>query len=162
MMDELKNHWNALPARTRQLLVIGGIVVGVALLYSATWLPLQRDLARLRVDVPRETEQLNWMRTQAPTAKAMRARMSASTGPVIPSVEQSANTHGVRSHVTKIDAEGSNGARVTLDAVPFNALIMWISELQATQGLVVDDATIDATATPGIVNARLRLRTGGA
>ncbi len=159
-MNQLKDHWNALPPRTRQLATVGGALIGIMLLYSALWLPIQKDLTRLRDDVPRETAQLNTMRAQTPMIKAMRARMSTSSGPLVPAIEQSALTYGVRSYATKIEAEGSNGARITLEQLPFNTLMTWLSDLQAAQGLAVEEASIEAQTAPGVVNAKLRLRTG--
>ncbi len=161
LLADLSAQWNALPARTRQLAVAGGVVAALLLLYTIAWSPLQKDLARLRTSVPRETEQLGWMRAQAPMAKALRARAVGTSGALIPTIEQSATGYGVRAFITKLETEGSAGARVTLEAVPFNSLVTWISELQAAHGLVIEEATVEAHATPGIVNARLRLRTGG-
>lgn len=161
-MNEILARWNALPARTRLLALAGAVVIGALLLYTAVWAPLQKDLTRLRDAVPRATGQLEWMRSQAPLAKAARARVVTTSGSLTSSIEQSATTHGVRSYVARIEQEGSAGARVTLDAVPFNSLVTWLADLQAAQGAVIEDATIDAHATPGLVNARLRLRVGGA
>jgi general secretion pathway protein M len=160
MITELKNRWNALPLRTRRLILAGTVAIAATLLYAVAWLPLERDLVRLRTGVPLEAEQLNWMRVQAPVAKAMRAKTTGTAGAPIPGIEQSALTHGMRSYITRLEAEGSAGARVTLEAVPFNALIAWISELQAAQGLIVEETTINAHATPGVVNAQLRFRSG--
>jgi general secretion pathway protein M len=160
MLADFKLRWSGLPARTRLLAGIGTVVVVLALIYFAAWRPLQKDLARLRLSVPQQAGQLEWMRTQTPVAKSMRARTVTSSSALAPIVEQSAATHGVRNFVTKIDADGNAAARVTLEAIPFNSLVSWISELQATSGAVVDDAAIDAHASPGLVNARLRLRAG--
>lgn len=160
MIADLTRRWNDLPSPRRRLIVAGAIVLATTLLYALAWLPLQRDLARLRAGVPLETEHLDWMRSQAPAVQAMRAKMSGAGGAPIPGVEQAALTHGVRSYVTRLEAEGSAGARVTFEAVPFNALVVWISELQARQGLIVEEATINAHATAGLVNAQLRFRSG--
>jgi general secretion pathway protein M len=160
MMADLNNRWNALPLQTRRLIVAGTVVIAVTLLYVIAWLPLQKDLVRLRTSVPLEAEQLNWMRLQAPAAKATRAKMTGAAGAPISGIEQSALTHGMRTYITRLEAEGSAGARVTLEAVPFNALIAWISELQAAQGLIVEETTINAHATSGVVNAQLRFRSG--
>lgn len=160
MMDELKHRWDALPSERRRLIVVGAIAIAAVMLYALAWLPLQRNLASLRTNVPLEAESLGWIRSQAPAAQAMRAKMTGAAGAPIPSIEQSALTHGVRSYVTRLEPEGSAGARVTLEAVPFNALIVWISELQAARGLIVEEATINAHALSGVVNAQLRFRSG--
>lgn len=161
-MSELRERWNALPPRTRQLVLVGTIVIAFVLLVTAVWMPLQKDLARLRAAVPHETGQLNWMRAQAPLAKTTRARVVTSSGSLTSTIEQSAATHGVRSYITKIEQEGNAGARVTIEAIPFNTLVLWMTDVQAAQGAVIEDAAIDAHATAGVVNARLRLRAGGA
>lgn len=161
-LTNLKSQWSALPARSRTLALAGAVVVGVALLYTAVWSPLQKDLQRLRANVPRETGELAWMRGQAPLAKSARARAVSSSGALAAAVEQSAAAHGVRPYITKIEPEGNAGARLTIDAIPFNTFVTWLADLQATQGAVVEDASIEAHATPGLVNARLRLRSGGA
>jgi len=158
LTNELAQRWNGLSADTRRLTALGTVSIAVLLFYTALWLPLQRDLARLHADVPRETEALTWMRAQAPTIKALRARMSTSAGPLRATLEQSATSHGVRTYITRLDADASNGARVTLEQVPFNMLVTWVSALQAAQGLGIDDATIDAQPASGLVNATLRLR----
>jgi general secretion pathway protein M len=150
-----------LPSRTRVLATVGAVVVISALLYSAVWRPLQKDLQNLRTSVPSETEQLEWMRAQEPAAKALRAKRVANNGNLIMSLEQTATARGLRSAITRIDAEGNNSARVTLESVSFNALVDWLSELQSRYGAVADEAAIEAKATAGAVNARIRLRTGG-
>lgn len=161
LLANLTNRWNALPPRTRVLAVAGTIVVGFALVYAAVWMPLQKDLKRLRASVPGAAAQLQWMRNQAPLARAARARAVTSSGSITSAIEQSAASHGVRTFVSRIEQEGNAGARVTLDAVPFNTLVTWAADLQATHGAVIEDATIDAHQTPGLVNARLRLRSAG-
>lgn len=162
LLADLNGRWTALPSRTRALAAIGGAVVLAALLYTVAWRPLQKDLQRLRASVPSETEQLEWMREQVPTAKALRAKTVSGGGNLVTSLERTATARGLRSAITRIDAESSTGARVTIESAPFNALVDWLSELQSSYGAVVDDATIEAKPTAGTVNARLRLRTGGA
>jgi general secretion pathway protein M len=151
----------SLPSRTRALAVTCAIVIVAALLYMIGWRPMQKELQTLRASVPAETEQLQWMRDQLPEAKALRAKSVATSGNFVSSLERSATGRGLRSAITRIDAEGGNAARVTLESVSFNALVNWLSELQSSFGTVVDDATIELK-TPGTVNAKLRLRTGGA
>jgi general secretion pathway protein M len=84
--------------------------------------------------------------------------MTAVSGGIVPTVEQTSTAQGVRSAITKIEPDGSNGARVTIEGATFNTMVMWLSELQSSNGIVTEEATIDAQTTPGMVNARLRLR----
>jgi type II secretory pathway component PulM len=160
-LADLNSRWTALPPRTRTLAVIAGVFALGALIYLAAWRPLQKDLQRLRASVPSETEQLEWMRAHVDMAKALRAKSGATRGNLVTSIEQTANARGLRSAITRIDAEGTSGARVTLESVSFNALVSWLSELHSNYGAAADDVTIEAKSATGTVNARIRLRTGG-
>lgn len=45
-------------------------------------------------------------------------------------------------------------------AESFDVLVVWLASLQQQHGVKVEAATIDATATPGLVNASLTLTHG--
>lgn len=156
----LRGAWEGLAPRERRLLVAGGTGLGLLLAILLLWLPLQKDLARLRAAVPRETEQLAHMRAQADTVRPLlqRAAVASPAGGALSAAEQSADAHGVRGFLTRIEAEGNDGVQVALDAVPFNALLSWLADLRDNHALVVDSATVDALAAPGTVNVRIRLR----
>jgi general secretion pathway protein M len=160
LLASLKQQWAALPGNVRRLALVLAVLMTVLLLYVAMWRPLQRDLAQLRGSVPQEGMQLDWMRAQAPVAKSLRAKASTVGVGLVPSIEQSALAQGIRAAITRIDPEGNNGARVTLEAVSFNSFVAWLAELQASQGAAVEELKIDAHPTSGMVNVQLRLRTG--
>ena len=61
-----------------------------------------------------------------------------------------------------MEPDGTNGARLSLDGVHFNALITWLASLQSQGGVRIEKATFEAQATAGTVNARLVLRGAGA
>jgi general secretion pathway protein M len=159
-LKPLREQWNKLAPGERRLAMAGGAVLGVALLYMLLWLPVQKELTRLRVSVPEERAQLQHMRSQAASIKPLRARggSAPTAGTLLPVVEQSATARGLRGFVTRLEAEGSTGVQLTLDAVPFNSLISWLSDLQDNYSLVVENTSMDAHTAPGTVNAKIKLR----
>lgn len=159
-LHRLRDLWNKLAPGERRLAMAGGAVLGVTLLYVLLWLPVQKELTRLRVSVPEERAQLQRMRTQAASIKPLRARSGAkpAAGTLLSAVEQSASARGLRAFVTRLEAEGSTGVQLTLDAVPFNSLISWLSDLQDSHSVLVENASLDAHTAPGTVNAKLKLR----
>jgi general secretion pathway protein M len=159
-LNPLRDAWGKLAPGERRLAVLGGALAGAALLYVLVWLPMQKELARLRVSVPEERVQLQRMRAQAASIKPLRARGGAtpSAGTLLTVIEQSATARGIRGFVTRMEADGSNGAQLSLDAVPFNSLLSWLSDLQDSHSLLVDSTSMDAHTTPGTVNAKLKLR----
>jgi len=158
-LNPLRDQWNKLEPRERRLATAGGIVLGIALLYMLLWLPVQKELARLRVSVPEERTQLQRMRAQAASIKPLRARSGAKppAGTLLPVVEQSASARGLRGFITRMEASGGNGVQLTLDAVPFNSLLSWLADLQDSHSLLVESTSMDAHTAPGTVNAKLKL-----
>jgi general secretion pathway protein M len=156
----LREAWQALAAHERQLASAAVVALGLVLAYVLLWAPLQTDLARLRSSVPEERAQLAWMRAQAEQLRALGPRTAArsGTGDAVSAIEQSATARGIRAQISHIEADGAKSAQIVLEAVSFNTLIAWLVELQDNHGLLVDNATLDAHATPGTVNARIRLR----
>lgn len=158
-LNPLRDQWNRLAPRERQLAAAGGIVVGITLLYMLIWLPVQKELARLRVSVPQERTQLQRMREQATFIKPLRARSAAkpAAGTLLSVVEQTLSARNMRGFISRMEASGSNGVQISLDAVPFNSLLSWLADLQDSHSLLVESATVDAHTTPGTVNAKLKL-----
>jgi general secretion pathway protein M len=157
--DRLRN----LPQRERWMVI--GVAAGLLiLLYLALWLPWQVEINQLRTTVPQEKIQLAQMRVQAMEISQLRAsgRVPASGGNLLANLEQSATANGIRGHITRMEPDGTNGARLSLDGVHFNALITWLASLQGQGGVRIEKATFEAQATAGTVNARLVLRGAGA
>ena len=146
-----------------QLIYLGGAAAVLLVLYLSLWLPVQRELSRLRTAVPQEKTQLAQMQVQAMEANQLRAsgRQPMAGGNLLARLEQSATVSGIRSRITRMEPDGSNGARLSLDNMDFNALIGWLGNLQAQGGVRVEKATFEAQATAGTVNARLVLRGAG-
>jgi len=159
LLNPLRDQWNKLAQRERSLATAGGIVVGITLLYMLLWLPVQKELARLRVSVPEERIQLQRMRAQAASIKPLRARSGAkpAAGTLLSVIEQTAATRGMRGFITRMEASGGNGVQLTLDAVPFNSLLSWLADLQDSHSLLVESASLDAHTAPGTVSAKLKL-----
>ena len=156
--DRLRN----LPPRDRWLLIGGGAGL-LLVIYLSLWLPLQRELSRLRVSVPQEKVQLAQMQVQALEINQLRAsgRMPQAGGNLLVNLEQSATANGIRSRIIRMEPEGTGGARLSLEGVHFNALIGWLANLQNQGGVRIEKATFEAQPAAGTVNARLVLRSAG-
>ncbi len=156
-------YWRGLAARERLVAAGGGAAATVLLLYAAVWAPLQRDLAGLRVNVPKEHQQLQWMRAQAGRVKQLRAGAATTIpgGGLLSFVEQSAQAYQIRDHVRRMEPQGSNAVNLAIDGVPFNSLIEWLANLQKQGGVRIENASLEPSGGPGLVNARLLLRVSG-
>ena len=167
MLKNIINHpalarMRNLPPQERMMLLGVGVAV-LLMLYLMLWLPLSRELSRLRVSVPQEKIQIAQMQVQAMQINQLRAsgRATMSGGTLLTNLEQSATVSGIRPRISRMEPDGANGARVTLDAVNFNALVTWLSNLHNQGGVRVEKATLETQPTAGTVNARLVLRGSG-
>lgn len=154
--------WRGLAARERVVLGLGGAIALLLLLYGLAWAPLSSDLARLRAAVPEAQQQLAWMRAQAPRVRELRAQAPREVpgGGLLSYIEQSAREHAVREHFRRVDPEGTNAVRLAIDEVEFDSLIRWLASLETRGGVRIDSASLEPLSSPGLVNARLLLRTG--
>lgn len=162
-LDRALAYWSSLAPRERVMLGGGGILAAVLLFYGLLWAPLRSDINRLRVDVPREQQQLQWMRAQAGRIQQLRASAPTTMpgGGLLSFVEQSAQTQGIRTNIKRIEPEGPNAVRLAIDGVGFNSLVEWLANLQKQGGVRVDNAQFEPLPTPGLANARLLLRGPG-
>lgn len=159
-LNQVANYWRGLGPRERWMVGSAGAFVVLVLLYALLWAPLQSDLKRLRVDVPKAQEQVSWMRTEAARVKQLRAQAptNLNAGSLLSFVEQSSVAFGLKQNIKRVEPDGANGVRVSLDGVVFNNLVNWIANLHKQGAVRVENATLEPQATSGIVNARLLLR----
>ena len=156
-------YWRGLAARERALVAGGGAVALALLCYALLWTPLQRELTRLRVDVPKEYAEVQWMRAQTARLKILRtaAPTALQNNGILSFVEQSAQVYNIRQFIRRVDPDGANSVRLAIDGAPFNGLIEWLANLQKQGGVRIENANFEPQPTPGFVNARLLLRAPG-
>lgn len=157
------NYWRSLAARERLVLAAGAALAAVLIVYALLWAPLQRDLARLRADVPKAQQQLQWMKAQAARVRQLRANASAAVpgSGLLSFVEQSAQSYRISDKIRRVEPEGSNSVRLAIDAVAFNSLVEWLANLQKQGGVRIENASVEPGTAAGVVNARLLLRVSG-
>lgn len=161
MLNPWLERWRALAPRERQLLRTAAILLGIALGYLAVWAPWQRQLSQLRLNVPLDRVKLETMRQQAQQIAALRAQGSSSGargGNLLAALEQTAQPYGLRASLTRIEPDGPSGARLNLQNANFNAILVWLNELQNRQGVRVESADFEGQPAPGMVNGRIVLR----
>lgn len=151
--------WQGLAPRERQIVVVGGVVLLIFFFYLLLWAPMHRALNKLRTTVPQDTVKLARMRVQAQEVQQLRARLPAvaARGSILSALEQSANVRGLRQSIVRMEPDGATGARLSFEEVSFDALIGWFAELQS-QGIRVENASIQKRPNPGMVSARILLR----
>ena len=162
MNDQLRNWLAGLAPRERNLVYAAGGLAIIALLYILLVLPITTMAAKRAARVEQKTADLAWMRQVAPqVAAAAAAGAAAGSGEsLVVLVDRTGREAGLGSALRDQSPSGDQGLRLRLEAASFDVLVVWLASLQQQHGVRVEAATIDATATPGLVNASLTLTHG--
>ena len=162
-IEPARARWNALAARERRAASLLAAFLGAVLFYFLVWNPVQGGLARARAHLASVQVQLAQLQEQAVLVDKVRSTPRfAPPSDAAGTVERSAQRHGLREQLKRVEAEGVGRVRVQIEGASFSALTAWLVELQQQSGLRPESATFERHANPGTVNARLLLRGQGA
>lgn len=151
-----------LSARERNLVYGAGGLLAVALLYLVVVMPFQVSGKKMTARVQQKSADLAWMQAAAPQAMAAAGAAQQSGGEsLVVLVARTAREAGLGEALRDQSPDGDAGLRLRIEAASFDMLVTWLGSLQQQYGVTIESANIDATA-PGLVNATLSLKQGGA
>jgi general secretion pathway protein M len=159
----MKEKWQQLSSRERRLVLIMASVLIASVFYFGLWQPLQDGTETTRMRVKAQQIQLQQMLSQAAEVKQLLTskRGSASvksSSSLLVVIEQTAQQKQIKSHLNKVQPEGSNGVRVWIDNAPFDTLVDWLALLAKKSGVYVGEISIERQKDPGRVNGRVLLQ----
>lgn len=151
-----------LSARERNLVYVAGGLLAVALLYLVVVMPFQVSGKKMTARVQQKSADLAWMQASAPQAMAAAGAAQQSGGEsLVVLVARTAREAGLGEALRDQSPDGDAGLRLRIEAASFDTLVTWLGSLQQQYGVTIESANIDAAA-PGLVNATLSLKQGGA
>ena len=159
-LQEIRHWFYSLAQKEQWIIFITVLLVILTMFFLMVWEPLHLGLEDEKQKQITQNKSMIWMQQASKEAKSLR-RSGSSTNlrdknkPTTLIIEQSINNAGLKPSVNKIESSGDNGARVTLNEVPFNQILVWMNTLAKHNGIHVTSANIERTATAGKANARL-------
>lgn len=148
--------FDAASPRERRLVVAAALVIVMAVLYVVAWTPLTRDIERSRDGLARDRATLAAMqRLDASSAAPASATPPATVEPRA-AVLAALDARGLRSAGAQVELREGRVSMV-LGAVPLDALVALVDDLQRTAGLRVVEARLLARVEPGTVRAEITL-----
>ena len=150
--------WQQLTLREQRIVIALGIVLGIYVLYSFVWQPVQSNLVKTQQKLSRQQELLTWVSKN--TARYQQAKktgnVSNSGGSLSSIVNRSARNKGIT--VTRMQPQNDD-IQVWIDEIPFNTLLQWLEQLSSNEGLHVKAIDMTTTDKLGVVRIR-RLELG--
>ncbi len=159
-LEQLKRWHDSLPPRDMWLVNLMAILLLTTLFYVSVWEPLHKELAEAQVKHETQQKLLQWMQRSAQEVEQLRGsgnthRIKQRNTPTMLVLEQSLSNGGLKLFLRKIESTDNNRARVNLDNVPFNQMLVWLNTIATHNGIIVSSATIERGEKPGSVNAKL-------
>ena len=153
----MKDWFNNLQARERMIVVVGGTVAMLVVLWLAVLAPLLDQSAQLRASVERKQKllvDLGRVAGQQQSRTSSRPDVPQQTLYVL--VDSTAKQHGLV--LPRNRPDGPDGINVTLQNAPFDALRDWLIELESAHAVRVESANINTAREQGLVNGQVFLR----
>lgn len=156
----LRAWYDGLMPREQRLIVIGGAVLLLLVLYLAVISPLGAAHARLVRDVHAKRQLLSYINQAAPR---LQASSSAGTGQLPPgqsvfaALSSAIQSSPISSSVQRLEQTQDGGVRLSLSGVAFDSLARWLATIAGQDGITVTRATIGQATNPGTVDATLTL-----
>jgi general secretion pathway protein M len=147
--------WRARSTRERRVVSILALVAAVALVAAFAWLPLERTRHRLSQELPALRASAAAMERQAEEVKRLRAMPAATSATAVPlasaasSGELARGLSGAQVSVMNEKTVAASGGDLS-----YGALLEWIARMQASYGLRVEQARIEALPLAGSVARR--------
>jgi type II secretory pathway component PulM len=152
-MKAARDWWDTRAERERRAIAWGA---GAAFLALAVvlWVDAERSRARLAAELPRLRASIAALERDADEVQRIKAMTPVQPAARSPLVTLATNSGGLPgASITLLD---ERRVRVTGE-IGFGALLEWLRNSQATHGMKVEAARIEALAAPGRVRADLTL-----
>jgi type II secretory pathway component PulM len=154
-----RQRWDALGARERLTILVGGSVLCVGLLLAYAWLPLQRARTDLAMRLPELRARLATLQQQGDEVMRIRSLPPLTTG-----AARALDTQVLRAAFAGAQVSALDGQhfRVIQDDAGYAAWIDALNRLQAQSAARVETATLTALPAPGHVKIDVRFAAPGA
>lgn len=154
-MSALAEAWRQRAPRERRTLAWAAALLAALLAFTFAWLPLHRARERLAAELPQLRASIAALERDAADVARLRSQPAVTPTAGTPLAALATNAGGLPgAQVSVLDARR---VRVTGADVGFAPLLEWIRNAQATHGMRVESARIEALPVAGRVRAELLL-----
>lgn len=155
-MNAARAWWAQRPARERQVLRAGAVLLA-ALLAFVLWIDAERTRARLQAELPALRASIAALESDAAEVQRIRSAPAApaqagARGPLAALATQGGGLAGARFAVLD-----DRRMQVTGEDIAFGALLDFLRSAQASHGMRVESARLEALPRAGRVRAELTL-----
>jgi general secretion pathway protein M len=159
LVQRVSSWYGSLPAREQLFVSRGAIAAAVLLVGGLAW-QVHASVKATQARVERKQGDLAFILQNLTELQAASPTAAANGQPLVVLVDRTARDAGIAGQVAGTDPSGTNGLRVRLEGVDFDAMVRWLAVLQQQHGLSIQTASVERGGEPGRVQATLVLTRG--
>lgn len=159
----IKIRWDNLLDRERQILSIGGVLVGILFIYAVIWSPLSNAVANQKTRLQSQQQLLQYIQNANRLiaqykASGIAVHVATTDTNLLSEAQKTLSKQGLSVFLKQVQQPTSNQLSLTFDAVPFDHLMAWLENLTTTRGVKV--LQLSATRLPEMGMAEVKVVLG--
>jgi len=159
----MKNWYNALTTRERNLVTYGSLVAALILFWLLIGRPLYSTHKTLSLDIQDKSNQLELMKAQSRQVKQLQAQQSGSSIKTISGnpqqlVEKALQTWRLKPALQRMQSQGAKSVLISLKDANADRFMRFLYDLEKKYALGIEDMGITADKETGLVDVRLTVK----
>lgn len=159
----MKNWYNSLTSRERNLVSYGSIIAALILFWLLIGKPLYAKHKSLSQEIQAKSNALELMKGQSTQVKQLLLKGSGGsaqkiTGNPQQQVEQSLQTWRLKPALQRMQSQGANAVRLTLKDAKVDHFMRFLYELENKYSLGIENLSMTADKEPGLADIRLTIK----
>ncbi|HUQ53183.1 MAG TPA: type II secretion system protein GspM [Gammaproteobacteria bacterium] len=155
-MARLKSWFFGLEERERWIVGVGAVVAAAIIIWGLGVRPMRAELARLRTAVDTKQRLLvEVARVEVAQPASVAGNRQGANQTINVILDTTARSYGIGQQ--RMRNNGPSTVDVTLQGVPFDALVAWLVALHGTYGIDVETASFSSGRETGLVNGQVSL-----
>lgn len=159
----MRDRWNNLNLREKQMLSLGSLVIVSLLIYFFLWSPLDSSVSNLRNQIEHDQELLTWMQDANKQIQSI-GKTSAPTlrpkGSLLSTIQKEVNRSPLAKNLNQLHQADNDSVQVSFQKVNFDQLMIWLIDFSKRENLTITQIVITPSHVSGIVTADLILKEG--
>ncbi len=146
----------------QRIIIILGIIIGLALIYLLIWSPISESYAQKTTQVQAQRKLLTWMEDTGQQIAQLRGTAAQGTGggPLLSTVDRTIKASGLGPGMKRLEPQGNNKVQIWFENTNFDQLLTSLSKLASDHQIQISSINIERQEQAGLVNARLVLIKG--
>ena len=155
----MRSWFDNLAPRERTILLSGGGVAIIIVLWGLIWRPLVDSRGALAEQVTSKTQLLGDVERARALAgpQTDNAAGQAAGQSILLVIDSSSRTFGLNGAFTQTRPNGPNEISVSFQRAAFDTLVAWLIELETAFGITVTTASVSDSGQSGLVNGQVFL-----